>query len=243
MGDSNTSTLSNGHRASTGQSDDLEPGVFKPALPTNTEEVVRLFAIAGRAVLAVPENIEHISQVLGAMTARLVPPERLAAEECAAIWGTFMRLAQHEKEALRKEAGRALCRDLYAIAHNLNLPPMPAWESLPVGLVEPGAIDLKNQGKLDGATLLEVKAKAKAKARKKTKPPLKPDDVLRLLKQLSTPAQNEAWEKLVGDHVLTNGEATMLSRNLGRAAKARREDTALTEALEQVGYWLIDMES
>lgn len=219
--------------------DDMEPGVFKPALPTTTEGVLRAFAIAGRAVVHSPERLEGVSETLVAMARRLVPPESLAAQECAAIWGVFMRLAGHGKGKLREEAGGALYRDLDGVCRKLDLPPMPSWASLPEGIIEPGAIDLNDRSKSDGATLTEVKAKARAKARQGAKAPLKPDDVLRLLKQLSSNAQATAWDALVADGVLRRPESAMLSRNLGRSNVTRREDTVLLEALQRVGEWLL----
>src|SRR5687768_11951875 len=112
---------------------ELEPGIFRPSPPSDSGEVLSMFAIAARAACAAPDNVDDISKTLAAAIANLVPPEKLAAEECARLWSLFVRMVRRPKPQLRVEAGRALFRDLEAVGQRLDLPPLPNWEQIPAG--------------------------------------------------------------------------------------------------------------
>ena len=112
-------------------------GCFNPKLPGDSQEVLRLYAIAARAVNSRPEALDEISDRLVVMGKRLVAPEAVAAQECQRLWRLFARVAQVPKQALRNEAGRAYFRDLDALSQRLDLPPLSDWEDLPEGIDDP----------------------------------------------------------------------------------------------------------
>src|SRR5690349_5048558 len=94
---------------------EVEAGTFRPAPPADSGEVLSLFAIAARAVCVRPDAVDEITKTLAAAVANLVPPEKLAAEECVRLWQLFVRMVRRPKPQLRVEAGRAMFRDLEAI--------------------------------------------------------------------------------------------------------------------------------
>jgi hypothetical protein len=220
---------------------EVEAGVFKPAPPTDSGEVLSLFAIAARAACVRPEGLEEISKTLAAAIANLVPPEKLAAEECVRLWALFVRMVRRPKPQLRVEAGRALFRDLEAIGQRLDLPPLSNWDEIPAGVNAPNAVNVKRAFDDDEGTSIEqVKSRAKAKAKKKgSGPPLKGQEVLGLLVELSSDTRERLYTQMIGAGALGRSDAALIERVLASGAKVGREDDVLIEALEKLGTWLV----
>jgi hypothetical protein len=216
----------------------VEPGTFHPAPPADSQEVLSLFAIAARAACAKPESLDDISQSLGAAIQNLVPPERLAAEECARLWGLFVRMMRRPKPQLRVEAGRALYRDLEAIGQRLDLPPLANWDDIPLGVDAPNAVGGKTRDD-EGTSIEQIRARAKSKAKKKgSGPPLKATEVLGLLVELSTDSRERLYSHMIGAGELVRSDADLLERVLAAGAKVGKDDDVLVEALEKLGTWL-----
>jgi hypothetical protein len=222
--------------------DTPEPGEFQPALPKDSFEVVLLFAIAGRAVCARPLALESITTTLVALVGQLVPPESLAAEECGRLWGLFGRMVQRSKPALLEEGGRALYRDLDALAQKLDLPPMDAWRNLPQAVVaaEPVAATPKAD---KGESLAAVRKRAKEQARKKSDPPLKASAVAKLVTGMNKTARDAVYRELVGLGEIDRSDTRLLEQVLSRGDKIKDNvkvgDNVVNDSLLAIGRWLV----
>lgn len=232
-------TVSRVRRKKRGASN-IEPGTFRPGLPSETQEVMRVFAIAARAVCVVPANLDDVTRRLQRMAAKLVPPEATAAGECARLWTLFARVAQLPKETLREEAGRAFCRDLDGLGQRLDLPPLPDWDDLPSEIDEPGAIELEPAPAApEHVTLAIVRERARAVA---AALPADADfpagEVAKLLGLLNNSELRQLFEQLVGSGMLGRSDVNLLIRCLVKGDGVGATDTMLIEVLERLGRWL-----
>lgn len=215
-----------------------EPGTFEPGLPADAIEVVRLFAIAGRAVTVKPDTLETVTALLAAVSQRLVPPERLAAEECARLWGLFGRMVQRAKPALLEEGGRALYRDLDSLGQKLALPPLESWSALPSGIAAKNPVRIGEESTDRGESLETIRKRAKAKAKKRRDPPLTAPEVLALVSALAEYAREDLFKEVIGAGRLQRSDTTLIDHVVRRRGKVGREDEQLAEGLVAIGRWL-----
>jgi hypothetical protein len=224
--------------------------------------VIRLFAIAGRAVCARPDSADAVTETLGRIIGMLVPPERLAAEECARLWMLFARMAQRAKPSLLEEGGRALYRDLETVGQRLELPPMASWSSLPAGIsaaapilwVPTLRVNQDDDTEPDGAreSLEGVRERARALSGRR-KRELSPGEVADLLVALNPGAREELDARLVGGGVLGRADLALVEQTIARAAgagpsrrgggKARKlgsRDDPAVQTLITIGRWLAE---
>ncbi|MEZ4273493.1 MAG: hypothetical protein R3C68_19275 [Myxococcota bacterium] len=215
-----------------------EPGVFKPPPPADSQEVLRLFAVAARAACAKPDRVEDITGTLKAATAQLVPPEKTAAEECGRLWQLFLRVAKMPKDTLRIEASKALHRDLDAIGQRLDLPPLANWESIPAGIDDPKGVVASTDMWEEGLTADEVRERASKKKRKK-EAFLAAPEVLKLLVAASAKAREEMLQTATRKGAINRGEATLMARVVLQKGTLGPDDEMLKEALENFSKWLL----
>lgn len=197
-----------------------------------------MFAIASRVVCAKPENYREVTERLSDVVSELVPPESLAAKDCAYLWQVFSRFAGHPKPMLRVEAGKAFCRDLDSIGQQLQLPPLPGWERLPECLVE--AFEMEEKTSVSSEDAMRA---AKARARSASVAlgrgeQLKASQVAAILRGIDGAALEEALLVLVDGVHLSRGEVALLVRWLSTDNELESDDELLTELLGQVGDWL-----
>jgi len=216
-----------------------EIGSFLPGRPPDSLGVLRLFAIASRVVCAKPENYMEVTKRLSDAVSELMPPESLAAKDCAHLWQVFSRFAAHPKPMLRVEAGKAFCRDLDFIGQQLQLPPLPGWERLPEYLVEASDLEEKTSVSPEDA-LKAARARArKASAALASGEALKAPEVASILRSIDRFVLEEALLALVDGVHLSRGELSLLVRWLSTDNELESDDDLLMELLGQVGDWLI----
>jgi hypothetical protein len=218
----------------------LPPGTFKPAPPQDSQEVIRLFAIAARAVCAHPDGVEQVSYALSIALSKLVPPERLAAEECGRLWGVFARMVRKAKPDLIERGALALYRDLDAIGGKLGLPPLDRWSALPTGVDAPpaaGAQPARPETTDTGESLEAVRARAQAAADRGAQPPLAPELTLALITALNEAARQDLYKNLVGGGKLSRGDVALIEQVIERGEAVAAGDL-VTEALATVAVWL-----
>ncbi|KAK1548418.1 hypothetical protein Q3G72_019720 [Acer saccharum] len=218
-----------------------ETGIFRPALPRDSQAVVRLYAIAARTICASPEAHVAAHSWLGHLQPRLVPPESAAAEACHKLWLLFARVAQIPKEALRREAARAFYNDLDALAQRLDLPPLDDWEDLPEGIDDPGAVRLEAPGlSPEPVTLAAVRERARDVARgQQSRKHFPAPEAARLLSVLGTDERRELFETLIGAGHMGRSDVNLLIRFLVKGGEVTPAETALNDVLERLGDWLI----
>lgn len=221
------------------------PGTFRPALPTDSDRVVHLFAVAARAVCAEPTAIDAVTQVLEAFAPRLVEPERSAAAECGKMWQLFIRVARLPKDTLRLEAGRAFCRDLDALGQRLDLPPLPEWQDLPAGLDEPGFATLAPNAAATapaegrGAPLsLEVVKKSAQNFLAAGQGGVGAHESAQLLGALHSGERLALFDHMVGRGLLGRSDVNLLVRFLAKNEPVGQGDTMLIEVLQRLGTYL-----
>lgn len=222
------------------------PGTFRPSLPTDSQEVVRLFAIASRAVCALPTALDAVSTCLQRITEALVAPEKHAAEECSRLWHLFARVAQLPKATLRLEAARALCRDLDALGQRLDLPPLAEWIELPDGIDEPEHDALMQHGPQPVAGLqpeplsLEMVQKSARALQSSAKDGhgISAEEGERLLAALEPQQRQSLFQQMVGQGVLGRSDVNLLIRFLLKGDKIGPSDTMLREVLERMAAYL-----
>lgn len=218
-----------------------ELGTFRPALPRDAQAVVRLYAIAARAICARPDAHGVVDAWLGALPARLVAPELGAAQACHKLWVLFARVAQIPKEALRREAARAFYNDLDALAQRLDLPPLDDWQHLPEGIDDPDAAQLETPGlSPEPVTLAAVRERARdvARAHQASKHFPAPE-AARLLSVLGTDERRLLFETLVGAGLMGRSDVNLLIRFLVKGGEVTTAETALNDVLQRLGAWLI----
>ena len=222
-------------------------GTFRPALPADSHDVVRLFAIAARSICAQPKALAAVGQALTGLTERLLAPDRTTAEECLRMWHLFARVAQLPKDTLRLEAARAFCRDLDSLGQKLDLAPLAEWSELPSGIDEP-AYDAWIAHHADPAAgtaatgpqakmLMEVVQEAQAWARENG--PLKADVAARLLAVIAAEERQKLFQQMIGKGELGRSDANMLIRFLLKGGEVGPQDTMLREVLERLGRFLL----
>lgn len=225
-------------------------GTFRPGLPSDSQDVIRLFAIAARAICADPKAIDIVTACLLAIAGRLVPPERQAAEECARMWRLFARVAQLPKETLRLEAARAFCRDLDSLGQKLDLPPLSEWNELPQGIDDPGFAGLELEGpaapaisggapKPEPLPLGDVRASARALADSAKEGVVVAEEAARLLAALAAEDRQKLFQQMIGRGELSRSDANLLIRHLLKGSEVGAEDVMLREVLERLGQFLV----
>ena len=214
--------------------------VFRPAVPRDTQGVMRLFAIAARVVCQEPDSFDQVDRQLAATRSQLVPPEDSAAKECDRLWRVFARVVQVPKATLLQEAGRAFYRDLDSIGQRLDLPPLDEWENLPCGIDEPGAAAARATADPGhGETLAWVRQQARDLAQPLVaKEPFPANHGLRLLASLEVSERGKLFDQLVGKGLMGRAEVNLLSRCLIKGAQIVPEDAALVDVLQRLGRWL-----
>lgn len=200
---------------------------------------MRTFAIAARAVCAIPDNIDEVSQRLAAVTAKLVAPEVNCANECTRLWSLFARVARVPKPALRAEAARAFCRDLDALGQRLDLPPLPDWEMLPQAIDDPSAADLDTPDAPTPELLALDVVRERAKSIRQGQTGAFPAaEAARLLSALSMDDRSQIFGTLVGKGVLGRSDVNLLIRFLVKGDEVSGTETMLVEVLQRLGEWL-----
>jgi len=219
--------------------DDGEPqgrGVFRPGKPADSHDVLRVFAIAGRAVNARPDELGEIDQALARAMAKLVPPESVVADECRRLWQIFRTVGASPKPHLRDEAARAYYRDLESLGQRLDLMPLDRWRDLPSSVDEP---DSGGAGVPEGTLRWdELVAQARSTVATRKKPVLKRTEVLDLLRALSPEEFLAGLSALVGHGIVDRGEAQLLQRVVKTGVKIGPEDEMLIEIIERLGTYL-----
>lgn len=223
-----------------------EPGTFQPGLPNGSEELVRLFVIAARAVCSRPEGLEEVTATLSHILSQLAPPERITGDECARLWTLFGRMAQKagRKPALLEEGARALYRDLDGIGQSLDLPPLDPWTSIPSAVRAAHPVAMMMDDDTDAGESLEaVRARARARREKKGKGggKLRPSEVLDLIASLGKVAREDLYKNVVGQGVVSRTEVTLVEQLLAQGGqpppKGSGGDLVLA-ALDNLGEWL-----
>ena len=215
-------------------------GTFNPRLPTDTQEVMRVFAIAARVVCDVPANLGAVTNRLTALSSRLVPPESEAAKECQRLWQLFARVAHLPKEALREEAGKAFCRDLDALGQHLDLPPSDDWDELPRVLDDPAAFQMDAETPAAVAvSLASMRDDARAHhALRGTDRVATANQTLRLLSSLNNADLHTLFAQLIGQGVAGRSDINLLIRWLVKGESASAADVVLIDIAERLGRWL-----
>lgn len=226
-------------------------GTFRPGLPEDSEQVIRLFAVAARTVCAQPKSLDAIAACLAAVCNHLVPPERQAAEECARMWHLFARVAQLPKETLRLEAARAFCRDLDSLGQKLDLPPLTEWKDLPEGIDEPGfaALEVHGSGgapavggggtRAEPLPLNDVQKSARALADSAKEGVVEASEAARLLSALAAEDRQRLFQQMIGRGELSRSDANLLIRHLLKGGSVGEGDLMLREVLERLGQFLV----
>ena len=213
-------------------------GVFRPAQPADVADVLKMYAIAARVVFVQPDAVADLTKRLGVLIASLVPPESVAAAHCHKMWLMFSRLANAGKASVREQAGRAFVRDLDMVGNHLDVPPLDGWDTLPLGVDDPGApvLDLSDATS-PGETLDTVKKRAIA--HRTSKGALEPQDVADLVRALFPEERDRLLMRLIGEGVLGRSEASLIVRWLTKGGKLGKDDDALADVLNGVGAWLV----
>lgn len=218
---------------------DGHPAVFRPAVPTDQESIVRLYAIAARAVCARPESLPNIERYLQAITDALIQPELGAAQACARLWVIFAKVATLPKEGLRVEAGRAFARDLDALGQRLDLPPLPNWEQFPTGIDDAEPVALTPSSLQPEAVALDVVQKrAQEIQQKRPEQPFEASEAAFLLNLLDASQRRNVLDTLVGRGILMRSEVNLLIRYLVKGGELSEKDTTLSDAFSRLGDWL-----
>jgi hypothetical protein len=215
------------------------PGTFRPAVPEDAQAVLVMFAIAARVASDHPGTLTEVHETLQRLTGDLVPPESVAAEECARLWGFFVRAAASPKTRLREAAGRAFYNDLDSLGQRMDLAPLASWSKLPRGVDDAPADE---RGTETAITLDAVRRRARrslgqlaAKGKK-----LSAAEVGEMLKTLDRRDLEALFTRLVGEGIMGRAEGSMLVRWLAKGAALSDDDEALIEFLERLGHWLAE---
>ncbi len=215
------------------------PGKFRPAIPSDTQEVVLLYVIGARAVVARPDFLEEVSDRIALVTGGLVPAESMAAAECWSLWSAFARVATSPKPKLREEAGKAFYRDLELLAQRLDQPPLRSWDDTPEGIDDPNAPDPAALS-TEGSDVAEVKAHARQRLEAVGKDGrLSGTEVALLLSEMDGKARVQLFSRMVGEGTFGRAECNMLEQVLTRGVTIAEEDEALNEVLDRMGGWLV----
>lgn len=215
------------------------PSVFRPAVPNDQENIVRLYAIAARALCARPESLASIGQYLQAVQAALIQPELGAAQACEHLWQVFAKVATLPKESLRMEAGRAFARDLDALGQRLDLAPLQNWEQIPTGIDDPEPVALTPSTLQPESVALDVVRKRAHELRqKRPDAPFEASEAAFLLNLLDVNQRREVLERLVGQGILMRSEVNLLIRFLVKGGEISQKDTTLLDAFSRLGTWL-----
>ena len=209
---------------------------FHPGRPSDSHEVLRIYAIASRVVCAEPESMELVTRSLQDMASHLVPPESLAAGDCEHLWKVFARVAKHPKPFLRQEASKALYRDLDSIGQRLHLAPLPPWSQLPEMLDNHEAEDTAVEGLSLEAVAQEARRLHQELGAGES---LDSAKVLELLSRMHPVDTGQLLKLLQSSGRLSRGELSMLDRARATGHKLTSEDEILIEVLERVGVWLV----
>lgn len=218
------------------------PGTFRPAPPKGTEAVVQLFAIASRAVCAVPGNLDAITQTLAGVCQPLSSPEAETARECARMWALFARVAGLPKATLRQEAGRAFCRDLDALAQRLELPPLSEWLELPEGMSDDAFVpqDPAQQAEASGVAdngeplAAMVAVAQRVMAQHGGKKGIPPQEAAALLGRIRIQDRGPWLDSMVGQGKLSRGDVSLLIRFLAKGLAVGASDSMLIEVLTRL---------
>jgi len=174
------------------------------------------------------------------LTGDLVPPESVAAEECARLWRYFERAASSPKPKLREAAGRALYNDLDSLGQRMDLAPLASWSKLPRG-IESDDAPADDRGTVTAITLDAMRRRAHKKLEEHTKgKKLTAHEVGELLGKLDRRDLEEIFTRLVGDGIMGRSEGSMLVRWLAKGEELSDDDEALFEFLERLGDWLVE---
>ena len=212
---------------------------FQPGRPSDSLDVLRMYAIASRVVCAEPGSMELVTRSLAAMASHLVPPESLAAVDCQDLWRVFARVASHPKPFLRQEASKAVYRDLDSIGQRLHLAPLPPWSQLPQEYVEAGAADSEDT-QVEGMSLAAISEEARRLHQGLgAGESLEGKQVLGLLSQLHGADMAQLLRFLQSSGRVNRGELSMLERARATGHQLSSEDEILIEVLERVGVWLV----
>lgn len=215
-------------------------GVFRPELPSDVSEVLLMYAIAARVIVQKPDEASEVTKRLGILCSALVPPELIAAQQCGRMWMQFARMATAGNPSLREQAGRAFVRDLDQVGRALEVPPLPGWDGLPLGVDTPGAPVMDLSDTTSPGTSLEIIKKRAGELQKKSKDKkLKAQDAGDLVRALFPEERDKLFAKLIGEGVMGRSEVALLVRWLSRGEKLGKDDDALTEVLQSVGAYLM----
>lgn len=216
---------------------EITPGTFRPGLPAESLDVIRMFAIAGRAVCVAPQTLEDVSYALSNVIPKLATPERLTAQECARLWGVFARVVQKTKPALLQRAGKSLYLELEAIGQKLALPPLQRWRDLPEGLEAPDPVRVEPEATLPGETLEGVRERAKALSQVSKDRAVPAQEVFSLIAALNEPARRDLYKNLIGAGRLGRSDVALIEQLLERRARID-DDDLVAESLTVVVTWL-----
>lgn len=212
-------------------------GVFHPAQPQDVSDVLLMYAIAARVVVQKPDDVRDVTRRLSVLCSSLVPPESMAAAQCAKMWMMFTRLATAGKSAVREQAGRAFVRDLDQVGRVLEVPPLAGWDGLPLGVDAPGAPVMElSDVTSPGESLDSVKKRAASV--KAERGMIAADGSADLLRALYPEERDKLFVKLIGEGVLGRSDVSLLVRWLAKGEKLGKEDDALIEVLTELGAWL-----
>lgn len=218
------------------------PGSFRPAVPEDAQAVLVLFAVAARVATDHPDTLSDVHDRLKRLCGDLVPPESVAAEECARLWVFFKRAAASPKAKLREAAGRAFYNDLDSLGQRMDLAPLASWSRLPRGVESTDApVEVEDNGTQTAVTLDAVRRRARKALEEQTKgKELTAREVGALLKMLDRRDLEEIFRQLVGAGVMGRAEGAMLVRWLAKGGELSDDDEALIEFLERLGGWLAE---
>ncbi len=222
-----------------------EPGVFRPAPPDDTGDVLKLYAVAARVACAVPDNLPQIEAALAEAVGPLEPPESLTAQECERLWQAFRRTVLTLQHAKWELAGKALVGDLDALGQRLDAMPLTSWEKLPTAHEDPRARShVAEVVSGQGATVAIIRQRAKEELSSPGLTPLsRAREVQNMLLALPVPARAQAITQMIDQAALSRGDGVMVTRLLAKGAQIEDEDEALIEVLERVGKWLASGEA
>jgi hypothetical protein len=215
-----------------------EPGLFRPALPQDAEAVMRVYAIAARAVCAQPDALAPIHHWVSGLQGHLVPPELATAEACHKLWTLFARVAQIPKENLRLEAARAFYNDLDRLGQRLDLPPLDDWSELPVGIDDADAVSWEAHLSPEPVTLTAVRQRAREVVQDASGR-FPAAEAARLLGVLGTAQRRELFDALVGAGLMGRSDVNLLIRFLVKGGEVTAADTSLNEVLQRLGAWFV----
>jgi hypothetical protein len=215
-------------------------GVFRPQMPSDVSEVLLMYAIAARVIIQKPDEANEVTKRLGILCSQLVPPELIAAQQCGRMWMQFARMATAGNPTLREQAGRAFVRDLDQVGRSLEVPPLPGWDGLPLGVDAPGAPVMDLSDTTSPGQSLEIIKKRAAELKKKAKDKgLKAQDTAELVRALFPEERDKLFAKLIGEGILGRSEISLLVRWLSKGEKLGKDDDALSEVLASLGNWLV----